>query len=118
MTIETTHAAGTKLRGSGGSLPDPDGKFLTPDGEAAAGDVVAEVGKAGNSQRGGDPGKEQSMLTIMKKLVRDEQGQDLAEYAIALAVITLAVIAAVQLVGTRVTTLWNQAATTLQNAAS
>jgi len=75
--------------------------------------VVAEVGKAGNSQRGGDPGKEQSMLTIMKKLVRDEQGQDLAEYAIALAV-----IAAVQLVGTRVTTLWNQAATTLQNAAS
>ena len=113
MTIETTHAAGTKLRGSGGSLPDPDGNFLTPDGEAAAGDVVAEVGKAGNSQRGGDPGKEQSMLTIMKKLVRDEQGQDLAEYAIALAV-----IAAVQLVGTRVTTLWNQAATTLQNAAS
>ncbi len=58
------------------------------------------------------------MLTIMKKLVRDEKGQDLAEYAIALAVITLAVIAAVQLVGTRVTTLWNQAATTLQNAAS
>src|SRR6059036_3702299 len=118
MTIQTTHAAGTKLRGSGGSLPDPDGNFLTPGGEAAARDVV-EVEVVKKVQRGGgDPGKERSMLTIMKKLVRDEKGQDLAEYAIALAVITLAVIAAVQLVGTRVTTLWNQAATTLQNAAS
>ena len=57
-------------------------------------------------------------MTFVKRLIRDEHGQDLAEYAIALAVITIAVIAAVQLVGTRVTTLWNQAATTLQNAAS
>jgi len=54
----------------------------------------------------------------MRQLIRDERGQDLAEYAIALAVITIAVIAAVQLVGTNVMTLWNQAATTLQNAAS
>jgi Flp pilus assembly pilin Flp len=67
---------------------------------------------------GADPGKEEGMYTAMKRLVRDESGQDLAEYAIALAVITLAVIAAVQLVGTRVGTLWNNAATTLQNAAS
>ena len=116
MTIHTTHAAGSKLRGSGGYLPEMCGNFLTPESGAAARDVV--VVEAGNVKRGGDPGKERSMLTIMKKLVRDERGQDLAEYAIALAVITLAVIAAVQLVGTRVTTLWNQAATTLQNAAS
>ncbi|TMA66379.1 MAG: Flp family type IVb pilin [Deltaproteobacteria bacterium] len=57
-------------------------------------------------------------MTLARWLIRDERGQDLAEYAIALAVITIAVIAAVQLVGTRVTTLWNQAATGLQNAAS
>ncbi|TMB43284.1 MAG: Flp family type IVb pilin [Deltaproteobacteria bacterium] len=57
-------------------------------------------------------------MTLARRLIRDERGQDLAEYAIALAVITIAVIAAVQLVGTRVTTLWNQAATGLQNAAS
>ena len=44
-------------------------------------------------------------MTFVKRLIRDEHGQDLAEYAIALAVITIAVIAAVQLVGTRVTTL-------------
>lgn len=111
MTIQTTHAAGTKLRGSGGSLPDPDGNFLTPGGEAAARNV-------GTFEVGETPERRMNMVTVMKKLVRDESGQDLAEYAIALAVITLAVIAAVQLVGTRVTTLWNQAATTLQNAAS
>ena len=118
MTIQTTHAAGTKLRGSGGSLPDPDGNFLTPGREVPADGAGMELERNGSHQLGGDPGKENDMLAIMKKLVRDEKGQDLAEYAIALAVITLAVIAAVQLVGTRVTTLWNQAATTLQNAAS
>lgn len=58
------------------------------------------------------------MIAKIAKLFRDDSAQDLAEYAIALAVITIAVIAAVQLVGTRVNTLWNQAASTLQNAAS
>jgi len=57
-------------------------------------------------------------MRFARQLIRDERGQDLAEYAIALAVITIAVIAAVQLVGTNITLLWNQAATTLQNAAS
>ena len=57
-------------------------------------------------------------MNFATRLIRDEHGQDLAEYAIALAVITIAVIAAVQLVGTNVMTLWNQAATMLQNAAS
>ena len=99
-------------------MPDPNGNILTPGHEVPAGRAGMELEENRNVQRGGDPGKENDMLAIMKKLVRDEKGQDLAEYAIALAVITLAVIAAVQLVGTRVTTLWNQAATTLQNAAS
>ena len=65
----------------------------------------------------GDP-RERTNMNFATRLIRDEHGQDLAEYAIALAVITIAVIAAVQLVGTNVMTLWNQAATMLQNAAS
>jgi len=56
------------------------------------------------------------MLTLLKKLAREESGQDLAEYAIALAVITLAVIAAVQLVGTNVRLVWQNAASTIQQA--
>src|SRR5439155_27186564 len=78
--------------------------------------VVGPGGRTSLRRSGtGDPGK--ADMTFMTRLIRDERGQDLAEYAIALAVITIAVIAAVQLVGTRVTTLWNQAASTLQNAA-
>jgi Flp pilus assembly pilin Flp len=50
-------------------------------------------------------------------VLADERGEDLAEYAIAMAVISLAVIAAVRIVGTSVTTVWNQDATNLQTAA-
>ena len=57
-------------------------------------------------------------MKLARRVIRDERGQDLAEYAIGLAVITIAVIAAVQLVGSNVMALWNQAASTLQNAAS
>ena len=56
--------------------------------------------------------------TIRARLRRDERGQGLAEYAIAIGVITVAVIAAVQLVGQRIVPLWNQAATNIQSAAS
>ncbi len=56
------------------------------------------------------------MLTLLKNLVREESGQDLAEYAIALAVITLAAIFAVKLVGTSVANLWNNASSTLNQA--
>jgi Flp pilus assembly pilin Flp len=53
---------------------------------------------------------------MLKRLGRNELGQDLAEYAIALAVITVGVIVAVQVVGTRVRTVWQNVATTLQQA--
>src|SRR5437764_15404486 len=61
--------------------------------------------------------REGADMTLARWLIRDERGQDLAEYAIALAVITIAVIAAVQRVGTRVTPLRNQAATEPQHGA-
>ena len=56
------------------------------------------------------------MVKLLKGLVRDESGQDLAEYAIALAVITVAVIVAVNLVGTNVRSIWQTAASTIQQA--
>ncbi len=55
--------------------------------------------------------------TTKAGLRRDAQGQGLAEYAIAIGVITLAVIAAVQLVGARIVPLWNNAASNMQAAA-
>ena len=57
-------------------------------------------------------------VTTKTRFRRGERGQALAEYAIAIGILTLAVIAAVQLVGARVVPLWNSAAANIQNAAS
>ena len=56
------------------------------------------------------------MMNLIKKLVRDEKGQDLAEYGIALAVI--AVGAGAVAVRSRVTstTLWTNAQTAIAAA--
>ena len=58
------------------------------------------------------------MAALLRKLVKDESAQDLAEYAIALAVITIAVILTVQAVGSSVNKVWSQANSTLDTAAS
>jgi Flp pilus assembly pilin Flp len=50
--------------------------------------------------------------------LRDEAAQGAVEYAIALAVIALAVFVAIQIVGTNVTSIWNSLAGTVQNASS
>jgi Flp pilus assembly pilin Flp len=65
---------------------------------------------------GDSPERRSDMLKFLKTLGRDESGQDLAEYAIALAVITVAVVLAVQVVGTNVRSIWQNAATAIQQA--
>jgi Flp pilus assembly pilin Flp len=57
------------------------------------------------------------MLNVMKKLVRDEAGQDLAEYGIALAVIAggLGLIAVA--ISNDVFSLWQDAQTEISAAA-
>ena len=48
------------------------------------------------------------MINILKKLVRDDSGQDLAEYGIALAVIGVgAALAAIAIAG-NVSSLWSK----------
>ena len=58
------------------------------------------------------------MLTIMKKLWRDSSAQDLAEYGIALAVVTLAVAAAAIAIGGSLTTIWEAASGVISDIAS
>ena len=58
------------------------------------------------------------MLTMLKKLIREQKGQDLAEYGIALAVIGAgAALAAVAIAG-NVNTLWSVANSIITGAAS
>jgi Flp pilus assembly pilin Flp len=58
------------------------------------------------------------MIDLLKQLARDESGQDLAEYGIALSVIGVGVILAAQSIATAVNTLWQDPQTTLETTAA
>jgi Flp pilus assembly pilin Flp len=49
------------------------------------------------------------MLNLIKAFVREDEGQDLAEYGIALAVIALGAVLIAAAVGSDVQTLWSNA---------
>jgi pilus assembly protein Flp/PilA len=57
------------------------------------------------------------MMNLFSKLMKDESGQDLAEYGIALAVIAVAVATAAATLRTQVSNLWSNAASTVTAAA-
>jgi Flp pilus assembly pilin Flp len=56
------------------------------------------------------------VFSLLEKLVREESGQDLAEYGIALAVIAVAAGGIALAIGTDVTGFWTAAQTTIHNA--
>ncbi len=58
------------------------------------------------------------MANLIRQLLRDESGQDLAEYGIALAVIGAGAAAAAVLIAGDVTTLWTTAQGIINTAAS
>ena len=53
------------------------------------------------------------MMTLFTRLWRNDEGQDLAEYALLIALIALVVIGAVTLLGTRIQTVFNNIANAL-----
>ncbi len=58
------------------------------------------------------------MLTFWNAFWSDESGQDLAEYALLIALIALVVIAAVTLLGQNINTVFTNIANALTGAAS
>ncbi len=56
------------------------------------------------------------MTTLITKLVRNERGQDLAEYGIALAVVAVGAGAIAVAISGSVTTLWSNAQTAIASA--
>jgi pilus assembly protein Flp/PilA len=56
------------------------------------------------------------MKTFLVRLVREEDGQDLIEYALLAAFIALAAVAAMTLVGSGVNNLFNKVNSDLTNA--
>ncbi len=57
------------------------------------------------------------MLNHLKSFVTNEEGQDLLEYALLVALIALIALGAVQMAGGAVNTIFTNIATALQNAA-
>ena len=56
------------------------------------------------------------MINLLKKLIHDESGQDLAEYGIALAVIGALAATAALLIATDVNALWSKASVVIHSA--
>jgi len=53
-------------------------------------------------------------MRTFRKFWKDDQGQDIAEYAVMLAVILVIVIGTVRLIGTNASTVFSQAASSIQ----
>ena len=54
------------------------------------------------------------MQRLIKRLWTDDQGQDIAEYAVMLAVILLLVVGTIKLIGSNANNTFSQVASTLQ----
>ena len=58
--------------------------------------------------------KETTVRNFLNKVWNDEQGQDIAEYAVMLAVILVIVIGTVRLIGTNANTVFSQVGSAIQ----
>jgi Flp pilus assembly pilin Flp len=54
------------------------------------------------------------MRSLLRRLWHDDQGQDIAEYAVMLAVILLLVVGTIKLIGTNANSTFSNVASTIQ----
>jgi Flp pilus assembly pilin Flp len=53
-------------------------------------------------------------MELVRRLLRDESGQDIAEYAVMLAVILVIVVGTVRLIGSNANTVFSNVASSIQ----
>jgi Flp pilus assembly pilin Flp len=95
------------------------GTRLAAEGLTAFGPCKTNHAQATGKRVGEYPRKEAiAMFDVLRKLVRDEAGQDLAEYGIALAVIAGGLGLVAVAISTDVNTLWTRAQTEINDAAT
>jgi Flp pilus assembly pilin Flp len=58
--------------------------------------------------------RRESMFEIIRNLWSDEQGQDIAEYAVMLAVILVLVVGTIRLIGSNSNTVFSNVASSIQ----
>ncbi len=54
------------------------------------------------------------MVNTLKRLWKDERGQDIAEYAVMLAVILVIVVGTIRLIGSNANTVFSQVGSSIQ----
>ena len=54
------------------------------------------------------------MIELLRKIWQDDEGQDIAEYAVMLAVILVIVVGTIKLVGTKANTVFSETASSIQ----
>ncbi len=54
------------------------------------------------------------MATVLQQLWKDESGQDIAEYAVMLAVILVIVVGTIRLIGSNANTVFSQVGSSIQ----
>ena len=57
---------------------------------------------------------EVQVANILRQLLNDERGQDIAEYAVMLAVILVIVVGTIRLIGTNANTVFSQVGSSIQ----
>ena len=67
-----------------------------------------------SSKNNKPPGQEARMSKFIHKLWSEESGQDIAEYAVMLAVILVLVVGTVRLIGSNANNAFSQAASSIQ----
>ena len=58
--------------------------------------------------------RQNTMAQTLRRLFREEQGQDIAEYAVMLAVILVIVVGTIRLIGSNANTVFSQVASSVQ----
>ena len=71
-------------------------------------DRFAREGKLGSNKEG------ETMMSIVRSLWREDQGQDIAEYAVMLAVILVIVVGTIRLVGSNSNNVFSSVASAVQ----
>jgi Flp pilus assembly pilin Flp len=56
----------------------------------------------------------QAMSSLLRNLVFDDKGQDIAEYAVMVAVILIIVVGTIRLIGSHANTVFSNVASTVQ----
>ncbi len=96
--------------------PSPAAAHPTPGGQGAYGMVRMHVLPPRRNPQWPRPGREDSMKQLLTTLWQDESGQDLAEYALLLALIAVLLVAAIAGLRTAIGTRFNDASDVLNTA--